>query len=92
MHVVAADVGVSVGFGWLPAVGAVWHWYGAVYTVFVTDDTLETLAAFQARMDKMPARRAELIREARAAGHSWREIGATLGMSHVGAMKASRIV
>lgn len=55
-----------------------------------TDDTLETLAAFQQRMDSMPARRAELIAAARAAGHSWPKIGAALGMSHVGAMKAAK--
>lgn len=56
----------------------------------MTDDTLDTLKAFQQRMDAMPARRAVLIREARAAGHSWREIGRTIGMSHAGAMKAAR--
>lgn len=50
----------------------------------------DTLGAFQARMNAMPARRSELIREARAAGHSWRAIGAALGMSHVAAMKAAR--
>lgn len=57
----------------------------------MTDDSLETLRAFQIRMDAMPARRAELIREARAAGHSWRVIGAALGISHVAAMKAARV-
>jgi hypothetical protein len=56
----------------------------------VTDDSIETLQAFQARMNAMPARRAQLMREARAAGHTWREIGAAVGMSHVGAMKAAR--
>ncbi|MCC4906955.1 hypothetical protein [Microbacterium sp. cx-59] len=55
------------------------------------DDTLETLSAFQARMDAMPARRAELIAAARAAGHSWPKIGAALGMSHQGAMKAAAV-
>lgn len=55
-----------------------------------TDDTLKTLSAFQARMNAMPARRAELIAEARAAGHSWPKIGAALGMSHAGAMKAAK--
>jgi hypothetical protein len=56
-----------------------------------TDETLETLAAFQARMNAMPARRAELIAEARDAGHSWPAIGRALGMSHVGAMKAANV-
>ena len=41
-------------------------------------------------MNAMPARRAELIREAREAGHSWRVIGSAMGMSHVAAMKAAR--
>lgn len=61
-----------------------------VTLVTVTDDTIEALKAFQARMDAMPARRAELMRQAHAAGHSWREIGAAVGMSHTGAMKAAR--
>ncbi|GAA3009175.1 hypothetical protein [Microbacterium aurantiacum] len=55
------------------------------------DETLETLRAFQARMDAMPARRAELIAAARAAGHSWPKIGAALGMTHQGAMKAAQM-
>jgi DNA-directed RNA polymerase specialized sigma24 family protein len=59
--------------------------------VTVTDDSIETLKAFQARMDAMPSRRAELIAQARTAGHSWREIGAAIGMSHAGAMKAARV-
>jgi DNA-directed RNA polymerase specialized sigma24 family protein len=58
----------------------------------MADDTLETLRAFQQRMDAMPARRAELIRLARAAGHSWREVGEAVSMTHVGAMKAARRV
>lgn len=57
----------------------------------MADDSLETLTAFQARMDKMPARRAELIAEARAAGHSWQKIAAALGMTHPGAMKAAQV-
>ena len=52
----------------------------------MVDDTLETLTAFQQRMDAMPARRAELIAAARAAGHSWAQIGNALGMTHAGAM------
>jgi hypothetical protein len=60
------------------------------YSVGMADDTLETLAAFQRRMDAMPARRAELIAEARAAGKSWPEIGKAMNMSHPGAMKAAR--
>ena len=59
--------------------------------IFVKDDSLETLAAFQARMNNMPARRAELIAEARAAGHSWPKIAEALGMTHPGAMKAAKI-
>lgn len=42
-------------------------------------------------MDGMPARRAWLIRDARAAGHSWREIGRAIGMTHAGAMKAAKM-
>lgn len=54
------------------------------------DDTLEALAAFQQQMNAMPARRAELIAAARAAGHSWPKIGFAIGMTHVGAMKAAK--
>jgi hypothetical protein len=57
----------------------------------VTDTTLETLRAFQERMNAMPKRRAELIAEARAAGHSWPTIAKALGMTHPGAMKAANI-
>lgn len=64
---------------------------GLVTSVTVTDDSLEALGAFQVQMDAMPAQRAELIREARLAGHSWRVIGASMGMSHVAAMKAARV-
>jgi hypothetical protein len=56
----------------------------------VTDSTLETLQAFQERMDAMPKRRAELIEEARKAGHSWPTIAKALGMTHPGAMKAAK--
>ncbi len=56
----------------------------------MVDDTLETLTQFQTRMNNAPARRAELIAAARAAGHSWPQIGRALGMSHVGAMKAAQ--
>lgn len=56
-----------------------------------SDDTLSALTAFQADMDAMPARRAELIAEARTAGHSWPAIGTAMGMSHVGAMKAAKV-
>lgn len=59
--------------------------------VFVTHDKIEPLRAFQARMDAMPARRAELIAEARAAGHTWAQIGEALGMSHAGAIKAAAL-
>jgi len=55
------------------------------------DDPLAALAAFQERMDAMPKRRAELIADARAAGHSWPKIGAALGMTHAGAMKAAKV-
>lgn len=60
------------------------------YSLFVADDILETLAAFQQRMNSMPKRRAELIAQARAAGHSWPTIGRALGMSHQAAMKAAK--
>lgn len=56
----------------------------------MADDTLETLTAFQTRMNNMPARRAQLIAEARAKGHSWPTIAAALGMTHPGAMKAAK--
>lgn len=60
------------------------------YSHFVADDILETLTAFQQRMNSMPSRRAELIAQARAAGHSWPTIGRALGMSHQAAMKAAK--
>lgn len=56
----------------------------------MADITLDALAAFQAEMNKMPAYRARLIASARDAGHSWREIGDVMGMSHAGAIKAAR--
>jgi hypothetical protein len=56
----------------------------------VTDSTLETLHAFQERMNAMPKRRAQLIEEARKAGHSWPKIAEALGMTHPGAMKAAK--
>lgn len=56
----------------------------------MTDSTLETLHAFQERMNAMPARRAQLIEEARQAGHSWPKIAEALGMTHPGAMKAAK--
>lgn len=67
------------------------HFCNCSYSVPMPDDTLATLRAFQERMNNMPPRRAELIAEARAAGHSWPEIGRALGMSHQGAMKAAGI-
>jgi hypothetical protein len=57
----------------------------------MSEDTLATLVAFNKRMEAMPARRAELIRAAHDAGHSWREIGAAIGMTHPGVMKAAQI-
>ncbi len=54
------------------------------------DDILATLTALQERMNRMPARRAELIAQARQAGHSWPTIGRALGMSHQAAMKAAK--
>jgi hypothetical protein len=42
-------------------------------------------------MDEMPARRAELIENARAAGYSWQQIGTAIGMTHPGAMKAAKV-
>jgi DNA-directed RNA polymerase specialized sigma24 family protein len=54
------------------------------------DHTLDDLEAFNARMAKMPARRAELILEARAAQHTWPEIAERLGMTVHGAIRASR--
>jgi len=61
------------------------------YNQTMADDTLETLTAFQRRMNAMPARRAELIEEARKAGHSWPTIAKALGMTHPGAMKAAQM-
>lgn len=55
------------------------------------DETLDILGRYHARMLGMPARRAELIAEAREAGHTWQEIGEALGMSHAGAMKAAKV-
>ena len=54
------------------------------------DHTLTDLHAYNERMKKMPARRAELITEARNAGHTWAEIADTLAMTVHGAIKASK--
>lgn len=60
-------------------------------------DELDALREVQDRLNTLnertaalTTRRAALIAEARDAGHSWPKIGATLGMSHQGAMKAAR--
>ncbi|WP_433718657.1 hypothetical protein [Microbacterium laevaniformans] len=53
-------------------------------------DLLADLHALQEHIDAMPAARATLIGQAREAGHTWVEIGAALGMSHVAAMKAAK--
>ena len=42
-------------------------------------------------MDAMPKRRADLIEQARAAGHSWPTIAKALGMTHPGVMKAAKV-
>lgn len=52
--------------------------------------SLLALRELQAQFERIPIERAELIAAAREAGHSWVEIGRALGMSHVGAMKASK--
>jgi len=57
----------------------------------VTADILKQLAALQAEMDAMPKRRADLIEQARAAGHSWPTIAKALGMTHPGVMKAAKV-
>lgn len=54
------------------------------------DDDLEDLAAFQRRMDAMPARRLELIRACRDRGRTWPAIAAALSMTVQGARKAAR--
>jgi len=56
----------------------------------MTDDTLDILHSFNERLNRMPSRRAELIAEAREAGHTWREIAQALGMTEHGAIKASK--
>lgn len=55
----------------------------------MADQILDALTALQRQMDEMPAKRAALIAEARAAGHSWPTIGRALGMSHAAAIKAA---
>lgn len=55
----------------------------------MVDDTLDILKSYNERMRRMPSRRAELIREAREAKHTWREIADALGMTVHGAIKAS---
>ena len=56
----------------------------------MVDDTLSTLHSYNERMKTQRNRRAELILEARTAGHTWREIAETLGMTEHGAIKASK--
>ena len=56
----------------------------------MTDDTLAILTSFNDRLQKMPARRADLILEARALDYSWRQIAEALGMTEHGAIKASK--
>jgi len=56
----------------------------------MTDETLSILHSFNQRMARMPSRRAELIAEAREAGHTWREIAQELGMTEHGAIKAAK--
>lgn len=51
---------------------------------------LRDLRELGEEMRAMPARRAELIAQARQAGHSWPTIGRALGMSHQAAMKAAK--
>ena len=60
------------------------------YAVHMTDDTLAILTSFNDRLQKMPARRAELILEARALDYSWRQIAEALSMTEHGAIKASK--
>lgn len=54
-------------------------------------DPLAALSRIQEQMLNLPARRAELIVEARSAGHTWRQIADALGMTEHGALKASRV-
>lgn len=54
-------------------------------------EDLDTLHAFQQRMNRMPARRAELIADCRAKGRSWPQIAEALEMTHPGAMKAAKV-
>ena len=56
----------------------------------MADDTIDILKSYNERMQRMPSRRAELIAEAREAGHTWREIAGVLGMTEHGAIKASK--
>ena len=56
----------------------------------MTDDTLAILESFNDRLQGMPARRAELILEARALDYTWRQIAKALRMSEHGAIKASK--
>jgi DNA-directed RNA polymerase specialized sigma24 family protein len=56
----------------------------------MTETPLEALKRFNDIMQGVPARRAELILAARAAGHTWRDIAEALDMTEHGAIKASK--
>jgi len=55
------------------------------------DDLARAHADLDRAVSELYADRARLIREARAAGHTWPEIAAVLGMTVHGAIKASRM-
>jgi hypothetical protein len=53
-------------------------------------DLARAHADLAAGVDRLYAQRAQLILDARAAGHTWQEIADVLGMTVHGAIKASR--
>lgn len=55
------------------------------------DDLARAHAALSAAVDRLYADRAQLIRDARAAGHTWQQIADVLGMTVHGAIKASKM-
>ena len=51
--------------------------------------TINAAAEAARKVREWTARRDDLMAQASAEGHSWREIGAACGMSHAGAKRAA---
>lgn len=60
-------------------------------TVSGMTDLLAQLRTAARAIDRAENRRADLIRQARAAGHSWRDIGQAAGISHTWARRVGKV-